>query len=104
MALGLKVSTHGDADMTAYSTWVMMIQRCPWAPPPAIDGIEIAFAFSRRVVTWISSKVVSLSILGRTGLGNPLMISSTVRALLCAMLVLYCVCEGHMLLDGDNVK
>jgi hypothetical protein len=72
--------------------------------PPAIDGIEIAFSFSRRVVSWISWKVGSLSLLGSTGLGNPLMIFSTISALLGAMLVLYCVCEGLRLLYGDNVK
>jgi hypothetical protein len=38
-ALGLKGSTHGDADIVAYSTWVMMMPRCPWAPPPTIDRI-----------------------------------------------------------------
>jgi hypothetical protein len=90
--------------MVAYSTWVMMIQRWPWKPPPAVDGTEMAFAFSRRVITLMSSKVGSLSILGRTGLGKSLMISSTVSALRGAMLALLCVCEGRGLLDGDNVK
>jgi hypothetical protein len=64
----------------------------------------MAFAFSRRVVTWMSSKVGSLSILGRTGLGKPLMIYPNVSALLGSMLVLLCVCEGHGLPDGDYVK
>jgi hypothetical protein len=76
----------------------------PWAPPPAMDGTEMAFAFSRRIVTLMSSKVGPLYILGRTGLGKPLMIASTVSALLGAMLVLLCVYEGRGLLDGDNVK
>jgi hypothetical protein len=35
-------------------------------------------------------------------LGNPLMISSTVRALLGAMLLLFCVYEGRWLLDDKN--
>jgi hypothetical protein len=52
----------------------------------------------------MSSKVGLLSILGRTGLGKLLMISSTVSALLGAMDVLVCACEGRGLLDGDNVK
>jgi hypothetical protein len=90
--------------MAEYSTWVMMIPRWPWTPPTAMDGPEMAFTFSRRVVTWMSSQVGSLSILGRTGLGKLLMISSTVSALLGAMLVLLRVCEGLSLLDGENVK
>jgi hypothetical protein len=81
-----------------------MIPRWPWAPPPVIDGIEMEFAFSRRVVTWMSSKVGSLYILGSISLVKPLMIYSTVSVLLGAMLVLYCVYEVRRLLDGDNVK
>jgi hypothetical protein len=90
--------------MAAYSTWVMMIPRWQWVPPPAIDVTEMAFTFSRRVVTWMSSKVGSLYILGRTGFGKLLMISSTASALLGAMLIVLCVYEGRGLLDGDNVK
>jgi hypothetical protein len=45
-----------------------------------------------------------LSILGRTGLGKPLMISSTVCALLGDMVVLLFVCEGRGLLDGNTDK
>jgi hypothetical protein len=77
-----------------------MIPMWPWSPPPAIDGTEVAFEFSRRVLTWMYSKAGSLSILGRAGLGKPLMISSTVSALLGAMVVLVCVCEGRGILDN----
>jgi hypothetical protein len=66
--------------------------------------MEMALAFNRRVVILISLKVGSLSIFGRMGLGNPLMISSTIRALLGAILVLCCVYEGRWLLDGKNGK
>jgi hypothetical protein len=104
ISLGLKGSTHGDAETDIYSTWDMLMLRCPWAPPSAIEGMEIALAFNRRVVILMSSKVGSLSILGRTGLGNLLMIYSTVRALLGAMLNLFCVCEGRWLLGDDRLK
>jgi hypothetical protein len=77
--------------MAVYSTWDVIIPRWPWAPQPAMDGTEMAFAFSRRVVTWMSSKVCSFSILGRKRLVEPLMISSTIIALLGAMLVLFYV-------------
>jgi hypothetical protein len=49
IGLGLKGSTHGDAETAAYSTWDMMMPRCPWAPPPAIEGMKIALSFNRRV-------------------------------------------------------
>jgi hypothetical protein len=90
--------------MAAYSTWVTMIPMWPWAPPHTMDGTEMAFEFSRRVVAWMSSKVGLFYILGRTGLGKTLIIYSTISALLGAMLVLLCVCEGCGLLDGDNAK
>jgi hypothetical protein len=70
----------------------------------AMERTEMSFAFSRRVFTWMLSKVGLLSILGSKGLGKLLMIYSTVSALLGAMLLLLCVCEGRGLLDGDNVK
>jgi hypothetical protein len=90
--------------MAAYSTGIMLIPRWPWVPTPALDGTEMTFTFSIRVVIWMSSKVGSWSILGKTGLGKPLMIYSTVSALLGTMFVLLCVCEGRGLLDGDNMK
>jgi hypothetical protein len=52
----------------------------------------------------MSSKVYLLSMLGSTGLGMPLIISSTLSVLLGAMFVMLCVCEGRGLLDGDNMK
>jgi hypothetical protein len=48
------------------------------------------------------SNVGSWSIFRRIGLGNPLMIYSTVRALLGAMLLLFWVYEGRWLLDSKN--
>jgi hypothetical protein len=30
--------------MAANSTWVMIIPRWPWAPPPVMDGTDMAFA------------------------------------------------------------
>jgi hypothetical protein len=78
--------------------------RCPSAPPPAIYGMEMALEFSRRVVTYMCSKVGSWSIFGRMGLVNPLMISSTVRAFLGAMLLLFYVYEGLWLLGSKNGK
>jgi hypothetical protein len=55
-------------------------------------------------VTWMSSNVGSWSIFGRTGFGKPLMISSTVSALIDAMVVVLFVCEGRRLLDDDKGK
>jgi hypothetical protein len=80
----------------------MMMPRCPWAPPPAIDGMEMALSFNRRVVTLMPSKVGSWSIFGRIGFGNPLMIYSIVRALLGAILLLFCAYEGLWLLGSKN--
>jgi hypothetical protein len=72
-------------------------------PPPSMEETEIEFAFSRRVVTQMSSKVGLLSFLGRKGLGKPVMISATVSALLGAMVVVLFVCEGRGILDGNKV-
>jgi hypothetical protein len=63
----------------------------------------MAFALRRGVVTLMSSNVGSWSIFGRTGLRKTLMISSTVSALICAMVVVVFVCEGRELLDGNKV-
>jgi hypothetical protein len=69
-----------------------------------MEGTGIAFELRRRVATWMSSNVGSWYIFGRTGFGNPLMISSTVSALCGAMFVVLFVCEGRRLLDDDKGK
>jgi hypothetical protein len=70
-----------------------------------MEGNEIVLALRRLVVNWMSSNVGSCYIFGRTELGKPLMISSTVSAL-CGTIVFVVlfVCEGRRLLDDGKSK
>jgi hypothetical protein len=69
-----------------------------------MEGTEIAFAFRRLVVTWMSSNIGSWYIFGWTGLGKPLMISSTMSTLRGAMFVVLFIYDGRRLLDDGKNK
>jgi hypothetical protein len=65
-----------------YSSFVMIMHRCPCQPPPSHDATLMALVLSSRRMTFRSSNVGSPVTFGREECGNPAISSSGVDAVI----------------------